>query len=109
MLPVTSIRFPTDSGAAGPNSCDTIVVMNIQSKSEGIAVATEPRRSLQLIGVPHDAADLQYVNFNFAMAALIAANELAATGRNPISFIGHRRTCCQRDNHVTQAKRAVAI
>ena len=82
---------------AGRSLCDAIVLMDILTRDERVPVAASLRIPVILIGVPEDPAGLRCVDVDFAAAARLAVDELAATGHRRVAFLGYPREMVERE------------
>jgi DNA-binding LacI/PurR family transcriptional regulator len=82
---------------AGRSLCDAIILMDLKVEDERVRVASSLSEPVVLIGVPKDSADLQCVDVDFARAAELAVEEMAATGHDRILFVGHSTDVTRRD------------
>jgi DNA-binding LacI/PurR family transcriptional regulator len=93
----------TDEGSAGlrrlagRSLCDAIVLMDIEAKDERVPVAASLPVPVVLIGVPEDPAGLRCVDLDFAAAARMAVDEMAATGHDRLAVLGYPAEIMQRD------------
>jgi DNA-binding LacI/PurR family transcriptional regulator len=93
----------TDEGSAGlrrlagRSLCDAIVLMDIRTQDDRVAVAASLRIPVILIGVPLDPAGLRCVDLDFPLAAQMAVEELATTGHDSVVFLGYTRELTDRD------------
>jgi len=74
---------------AGRSLCDAIVMMDVEAKDDRIPVAASLRVPVVLVGVPEDPAGLHCVDLDFATAARLAVDELAASGHDRLVYLGH--------------------
>ncbi|GAA0262864.1 LacI family DNA-binding transcriptional regulator [Cryptosporangium japonicum] len=97
---------------AGRSLCDAIILMDLQTVDDRLAVAANVRTPVILIGVPADPHGMHCVDLDFAEAARLAVGELAATGHDRLALIGHPADIVHRDlNYVRRfadAARAAA-
>ena len=95
---------------AGRKLCDAIVIMDIKRADERVAVAAGLDIPVVLIGVPEDAVGLHCVDVDFAMAARLAVDEMAATGHDQVLLIGHPASVVSQDlNYVRRFADAAEI
>jgi DNA-binding LacI/PurR family transcriptional regulator len=94
---------------AGRALCDAIVLMDIEAEDPRIPVAAALNVPVILIGVPNDSAGLHCVDLDFALAATLAVDELAALGHDRVVLIGHAADAIERDiNYVRRFQRGAA-
>ncbi|EXG80766.1 LacI family DNA-binding transcriptional regulator [Cryptosporangium arvum] len=82
---------------AGRSLCDAIILMDLQTVDDRLAVAANVRTPVILIGVPADPHGMHCVDLDFAEAARLAVGELAATGHDRLALIGHPADIVLRD------------
>ena len=82
---------------AGRMLCDAIVVMDVLADDERVPVAAALGIPVVLIGLPSDRAGLRCVDLDFARAARMAVEELAATGHDRITVLGYHHEMHRRD------------
>jgi DNA-binding LacI/PurR family transcriptional regulator len=83
---------------AGRSLCDAIVLMDIQGRGDDrIPVAASLRVPVVLVGVPDEPMGLHCVDLDFAHAARLAVDELAATGHDRLVIISHPAELVDRD------------
>lgn len=82
---------------SGRSLCDAIVLMDIQAHDDRIPVAASLRVPVILVGVPEDPAGLHCVDLDYAVAARLAVDELAAVGHHRLAFIGYPAEIIHRD------------
>jgi DNA-binding LacI/PurR family transcriptional regulator len=106
----------TDEGSAGlrrlagRSLCDAIILMDLQAVDERVAVAASVRTPVILIGVPDDSHGLHCVDLDFAQAARMAVDELAATGHDRLALIGHPADIMHRElNYVRRFSDAARV
>ena len=93
---------------AGRSLCDAIVLMDVEARDERVTVAASLPVPVVLIGVPDDPAGLRCVDLDFAAAAQMAVDELAATGHDRLVVLGYPAEIMQRDlNYVRRFLDAV--
>jgi DNA-binding LacI/PurR family transcriptional regulator len=93
---------------AGRSLCDAIVLMDIEARDDRVPVAASLPVPVVLIGVPEDPAGLYCVDLDFAAAARMAVNELAATGHDRLVVLGYPAEIMHRDlNYVRRFLDAV--
>ncbi|MFI5953396.1 LacI family DNA-binding transcriptional regulator [Cryptosporangium sp. NPDC051539] len=100
----------TDEGAAGirrlagRSMCDAIILMDLHARDDDrLPVAAEVRTPVILIGVPDDPHGLHCVDLDFALAARLAVDELAACGHDRLALVGHPAEIVHRDlNYVNR-------
>jgi DNA-binding LacI/PurR family transcriptional regulator len=98
VLLVTSDEGPTGLlRLEGRTLCDAIVMMDIEARDERVPVAASLSVPVVLIGVPEDPAGLYCVDLDFAAAARLTVDELAATGHDRLAFMGYPSESLQRD------------
>lgn len=88
---------------AGRSLCDAIVLLDIRTRDDRIPVAAALPVPVILVGVPEDPAGLYCVDLDFARAAEMAVDELAATGHRRLALIGHPAEVVAHDlNYVSR-------
>jgi DNA-binding LacI/PurR family transcriptional regulator len=110
VLLVTSDEGPQGLGRLeGRSLCDAIVMMDIEAHDERVPVAASLSVPVVLIGVPEDPAGLYCVDLDFAAAARLAVDELAATGHDQLAFMGYPAESLHRDlNYIRRFEDAFA-
>ena len=111
VLLVTSDEGPQGLGRLeGRSLCDAIVMMDIEAHDERVPVAASLSVPVVLIGVPEDPAGLYCVDLDFAAAARLAVDELAATGHDRVAFMGYSAESLDRDlNYIRRFEDALAV
>lgn len=82
---------------AGRSLCDAIIVMEILADDDRVPLAASLSVPVILIGVPRDPAGLQCVDVDFAQAARLAVEEMAAVGHDRVLFVGFPTEITRRD------------
>lgn len=91
----------------GRRLCDAIVLMEIEAEDARIDVAAGLRVPVVLIGVPDDPRGLPCVDVDFAEAARLAVDALAASGHERVVVLGYPGEAVERDvNYVRRFTRA---
>lgn len=84
---------------------DGLVMMDIEANDPRVEVLAALDKPAVLIGMPDDPRGLSCVDFDFAGAARLAVQHLAALGHRRIAFLGSPPASLQR--HATYADRAL--
>ncbi|MEL7977113.1 LacI family DNA-binding transcriptional regulator [Isoptericola sp. F-RaC21] len=73
---------------AGRSLCDAVVVMEVGTEDERVAVARELALPVVFIGIPGDSAGLDCLDFDFEGAGRLLVAELADLGHRSVDVLG---------------------
>jgi DNA-binding LacI/PurR family transcriptional regulator len=85
----------------GQQLCDGLILMQVEAEDERIPVVRKLRVPVVFIGIPNDSAGLNCIDADFARAAELCVEEIAAAGHTSGVIIGWRpRLVGSRLNYV---------
>ncbi|WP_432548013.1 LacI family DNA-binding transcriptional regulator [Kineococcus sp. SYSU DK004] len=91
---------------AGRRLCDAVVVMEVRTDDDRVAVARDLGVPVLFIGVPDDAQGLHCNDFDFESAADLLVGELAAAGERDVVVLAWGDDTTSRDiNYVPRFER----
>jgi DNA-binding LacI/PurR family transcriptional regulator len=84
---------------ASSSLVDGIIMLDVTTDDERIAVIRELGLPTSLIGVPNDTAGLTCVDLDFEEAARLAVDRLVAQGHTSIGLMGHAQVLYERGSN----------
>lgn len=88
---------------SGRSLCDAIILMDVQVEDDRVPLAASLSVPVVLIGVSKDSSFLQCVDVDFALAAKLAVEELAASRHDRILILGHPAELTRRQlNYISR-------